>query len=306
MHKYRQHRIYPNLIIRSKVLEAVRSFFRNRDFLEVETPVRISAPAPEPHIEAVPAGGAYLQTSPELFMKRLLAAGYPRIFQICRTFRANERGRFHLPEFTMVEWYEAGADYNNLMARTEELVWSVCKEVLESSFLDYQGIRIDPSPPWPRMSVEEAFLRHAGRKMSEAVADDTFDEIMGIDIEAGLDRRRPAFIHDYPAEKGALARRRPDRPDLAERFEAYIGGLEICNGFTELTDPKEQSHRFEAEIRRRRKKGLSVYPLPVSFLQALSDMPPSAGNALGLDRLVMLLADAPAIDEITAFVPEEY
>ncbi|MCF8023974.1 MAG: EF-P lysine aminoacylase GenX [Desulfobacteraceae bacterium] len=306
MKEPRQRRIYPNLALRSKLLCAVRSFFRTRDFLEVETPVRIPAPAPEAHIEAVPADGAYLQTSPELFMKRLLAAGYSRIFQICRTFRADERGKLHLPEFSMLEWYEADADYKDLMARTEELVWFVCTEVLGNKSLSYQGIGIDPAPPWPRITVAEAFHRHAGKEMAEAVADETFDELISIDIETGLDRSRPVFLYDYPAEKGALARRRHDRPHLAERFEAYICGIEICNGFTELVDPEEQRNRFEAELKRRKEKGLQVYPMPETFLSALASMPPSAGNALGLDRLVMLLADASAIDETTAFVPEEY
>ncbi|MFP4452466.1 MAG: EF-P lysine aminoacylase EpmA [Desulfobacterales bacterium] len=306
MQKSRQSRIYPNLLLRGKVLESVRSFFSARGFLEVETPVRIPAPAPEQHIEAVAADGAYLQTSPELYMKRLLAAGYPRIFQICKTFRDRERGRLHLPEFTMLEWYEAETDYNDMMSRTEELVWYVCRQVLQSESLDYQGIKIDPAPPWPRITVAEAFRRHADTDMLEAVADDTFDEIIGINIETGLKRTRPVFLYDYPAEKGALARRRPDRPYLAERFEAYVAGIEICNGFTELTDPEEQRSRFEEEIRRRRKNRLSVYPMPESFLKALPDMPPSSGNALGIDRLVMLIADAYTIDEVTGFVPEEY
>lgn len=306
MQKSRQRRIYPNLLLRGKVLESVRAFFSARGFLEVETPVRIPAPAPEQHIEAVAADGAYLQTSPELYMKRLLAAGYPRIFQVCKTFRGRERGRLHLPEFTMLEWYEEQTDYNDMMSRTEELVWYVCRQVLESRYIDYQGIKIDPAPPWPRITVAEAFRRHADMDMLKAVANGSFDEIIGINIEAGLERTRPVFLYDYPAEKGALARRRPDRPHLAERFEAYMAGIEICNGFTELTDPEEQRGRFEAEIRRRKKKGLSVYPMPESFLKALSDMPPSSGNALGLDRLVMLIADAYTIDEVTGFVPEEY
>ncbi|MCF8110622.1 MAG: EF-P lysine aminoacylase GenX [Desulfobacteraceae bacterium] len=306
MQKPRQHFIHSNLILRGKVLEAIRSFFSCRGFLEVETPVLIPAPAPEPHIEAVAADGAYLQTSPELYMKRLLAAGYRRIFQICKTFRAGERGRLHLPEFTMLEWYETGADYNDMMARTEELVWFVCRHVLKKEHLDYQGTRIDPCPPWPRITVAEAFRRHAGKDMFEAIAEDSFDEIIGIAIESGLQRSRPVFLHDYPVEKGALARRRRDCPELAERFEAYVGGIEICNGFTELTDPQEQRRRFKEELRRRSEKGLKVYPMPEAFLKALSRMPPSAGNALGIDRLVMLLADAPSIDEATAFIPEEY
>ncbi|MFP4650689.1 MAG: EF-P lysine aminoacylase EpmA, partial [Desulfobacterales bacterium] len=305
MQKSRQQDICPNLVLRGRVTGAVRSFLRTRGFLEVETPVITPSPAPEPHIDAVPANGAYLQTSPELYMKRLLAAGYPRIFQICRTFRAKERGRRHLPEFTMLEFYEAGADYNDMMDCTEELIWYVCRQVLQSPRIFYQGNGIDPRPPWPRISVAEAFERHTGKQASEAIKDGTFDELMGIDIEAALDRSRPVFIRDYPAEKGALARRKRENPDLAERFEAYICGLEICNGFTELTDADEQRMRFEAELERRREKGLAVYPMPEAFLKELSRMPEAAGNALGIDRLVMLLADAGSIDDVAAFVPEE-
>lgn len=306
MQKSRQHFIHSNLVLRGKVLEAIRAFFSRRGFLEVETPVLIPAPAPEPHIEAVTADWGYLQTSPELYMKRLLAAGYSRIFQICKTFRAGERGKLHLTEFTMLEWYEAEADYNDMMAGSEELIRSVCRQILKKEHLDYQGTRIDLSPPWPKITVADAFRRHAGKDMFEAIADNSFDEIIGIDIEAGLECSRPVFLLDYPVEKGALARRRPDNPDLAERFEAYIGGIEICNGFTELTDPQEQCSRFQEELRRRSEKRLKVYPMPEAFLKALSDMPPSAGNALGIDRLVMLLADASSIDEVTAFIPEEY
>ncbi|MFW6333718.1 MAG: EF-P lysine aminoacylase EpmA [Desulfosalsimonas sp.] len=306
MHEFRQQKIRRNLAVRAEVLKAVRAFFAARDFLEVETPIRIFAPAPEPHIDAFASQDAWLQTSPELYMKRLLAAGCKRIFQICKTFRAGERGRLHLPEFTMLEFYEAGSDYRDAMALTRDLIRFVCRQVTGEKHLDYQGARIEIFSPWQQITVEEAFARHAGKEMPEALADGTFDEIISADIEPGIERSRPAFLFDYPAEKGALARLRPDRPELAERFEAYIGGLEICNGFTELTDPEEQRLRFETEQNRRRKKGLPIYPLPESFLEALSSMPPSAGNALGMDRLVMLFAGADAIDQVTAFVPEEY
>ncbi|MBS3755999.1 MAG: EF-P lysine aminoacylase GenX [Desulfobacterales bacterium] len=306
MNTPRQRRIYRNLFLRRQAIAAVREFFSLQDFLEVETPVRIPAPAPEAHIEAIGAEGSFLQTSPEIYMKRLLAAGYTRIFQVCKTFRAKERGSRHLPEFTMLEWYAADAAYHDLMTQTEHLVHFVCEQVLGAGHLRYQGDLINLDPPWPRISVEDAFRRHTRTSMQEALADGSFDERMALEIEPALDMRRPAFLYDYPVEKAALARRRPDSPELAERFEAYLGGLEICNGFTELTDPEEQRSRFEAELKRRRQSGLAAYPMPESFLAALSHMPQAAGNALGIDRLVMLIADAPAIDDVTAFVPEEY
>lgn len=302
----RQRRIFENLVVRQRVMDAVRRFFRRHGFLEVQTPVRIPAPAPEAHIEAVSADGAYLHTSPEIYMKRLLAAGYPRVFQLCKTFRKNERGRRHLPEFTMLEWYAAGVTYREMMEQTCDLVCSVCADVLGGDRLFYQGQQVDLSPPWPRMTVEEAFRRYAGITVHDALAGDRFDTCMGLDIEAGLDRGRPVFLCDYPVERGALARRRPDNPRLAERFEAYVGGLELCNGFTELTDAGEQRRRFEAELERRARRSLAVYPMPEPFLRCLPHMPPAAGNALGIDRLVMLMVDAAEIDDVVAFVPEEY
>ncbi|MDJ0888814.1 MAG: EF-P lysine aminoacylase EpmA [Desulfobacterales bacterium] len=301
---YRQQQIRGNLERRARLLAAVRAFFATAGYLEVETPVRIPTVAPEAHIDPLATDGWYLHTSPELAMKRLLAAGYPRIFQICRCFRREERGGRHLPEFTLLEWYTANKDYRHMMAQTEALVRHAVIGI-NGRELVFQGRVVDLAAPFDRMAVGEAFARWAGCTPEEALAADRFDEIVGLEIEPRLGWKRPAFLYDYPAACAALARLRPDRPAVAERFELYIGGIELCNGFSELADADEQRRRFTAERDLRRRDGRSHPPMPEPFLAALTDMPPAAGNALGIDRLAMLLADTTVIDDVSAFVPEE-
>ncbi|MFZ1985495.1 MAG: EF-P lysine aminoacylase EpmA [Desulfatitalea sp.] len=301
----RQKAISVTLHLRAALLDAMRYFFNSQGYLEVETPIRIPAPAPEAHIDAQPSGPWYLHTSPELCMKRLLAAGFPKIYQICKCFRQGERGRRHLPEMTMLEWYAAGCDYRHLMAQCEALIPHVAHALGLPSRITYQGRTIDLSPPWERLSVDKAFRRHWDCSATRALEEGRFDEVMGLQIEPELGWERPVFLCDYPAACAALARLKPDQPEVAERFELYIGGLELCNGFSELTDPGEQRRRFGAEIERRRAAGKAVYPLPEPFLDALGQMPAAAGNALGIDRLVMLLTDSDHIDPVVAFTPEE-
>ena len=305
MQPSRQSTIRSNLILRSRVLQAVRRFFETRDFLEVDTPFVIPAPAPEAHIDAQPAGNGYLHTSPELCMKRLLAAGYARIFQICKCFRRHERGRRHLPEFTLLEWYFTNATYVEMMKQTETLIQAVAAEVGIGQKLSFRGRAIDLSGTWPRMAVTEAFDRFGSLPVADALAADRFDEIMATEIEPKLGWPRPVFLFDYPAACGALARLKPPDFSLAERFELYVGGVELCNAFSELTDPVKQRLRFEEALDSMRSAGKPLTPMPDRFLADLGKMPPATGNALGVDRLVMLFADAEDIDEVVAFVPEE-
>ncbi len=302
---FRQTQIRGNLVLRAGVIDAIRSFFKQNGYLEVETPIRIPAPAPEAHIDPETSGSWYLQTSPELCMKRLLAAGYGRIFQICKCFRSRERGRRHLPEMTLLEWYTAEADYDHMMNQCEALIRSVVFELLGGFQLAYQGRNIDLSAPWHRLTVAEAFERYGALSMAEALKKRRFDEVMGVEIEPRLGLDHPVFLYEYPAQCGALARLKPGHPDVAERFELYIGGLELCNGFSELNDPMEQRSRFATEMIQRREAGKTSGPVPENFLNALSAMPSATGNALGIDRLTMLLADAGNIDEVVAFCPEE-
>jgi lysyl-tRNA synthetase class 2 len=303
--RQRQQTIKDNLARRAKLVSALREFFALHDYLEIETPCRIPAPAPEAHIDALPSGNWYLQTSPELCMKRLLSAGYERIFQICKCFRNNERGSRHLPEMTLLEWYTANADYKHMMAQCEALIMFVAQQLDLDGSIAYQGRTIDLQTPWPRIKIAEAFERYADCSMEQAMAADRFDEVMGLQIEPRLGWDRPMILMDYPYQHGALARIRSDRPDVVERFELYIAGLELCNAFSELTDADEQRQRFVQEMTQRRKAKKAVYPLPEPFLEALNGMPNATGNALGVDRLVMLLCDTQSIDEVVAFVPEE-
>lgn len=305
MRKYRQSKINHNLHLRARIIQAVRRFFIDRDYLEVETPIRIPAPAPEAHIDAVAAGEWFLQTSPELSMKRLLAAGFCRLFQICKCFRQRERGRKHLPELTMLEWYRAEGNYFSLMEECEELLTFIASQLGSRPSLKYRDHRIELSKPWLRLPVADAFEKYGSVSMDEALASGTFDEVMALEIEPQLGAPVPVFLYDYPAPHGALARLKPGNPLLAERFELYIAGLELCNGFSELNDALEQRQRFEKEQQLRRSLNKTTYPMPHKFLEALSDMPAAAGNALGIDRLVMLFADTDQIDDVVAFTPEE-
>ncbi|HEU20632.1 MAG TPA: EF-P lysine aminoacylase GenX [Deltaproteobacteria bacterium] len=294
-----------NLVIRAGIIQAIRLFFTERAFLEVETPIRIPAPAPETHIDAIPSDGWFLQTSPELCMKRMLAAGYDKIFQLSKCFRHRERGSRHLPEFTMLEWYHAGIDYGRLMNECEDLFLFISQFLGAGDTISYQNKTISLEKPWRRLSVSDAFKRYSPMPLDTALADDRFDEIMVSNIEPGMNGDRPVFLFDYPVSLGSLARTKQCDPTVAERFEIYAGGLELANAFSELTDASEQRKRFEKEREYRANLGKIAYPAPDKFLRDLDYMPESAGIALGVDRLVMLYADSETIDEVVAFSPEE-
>ena len=290
---------------RALIIHGIRQFFIDQGYLEVETPHRIPTPAPESHIEAIPSGSWFLHTSPELCMKRMLAAGYEKIFQICRCWRGGERGSQHVPEFTLLEWYRSSCDYRALMEECKALIQTVAGSVGLGERIIFRGREIDLRGPWERISVKEAFECHTKVSMTEALKRNLFDEIMVQDIEPKLGLERPTFISDYPAERAALARLKETDQTVAERFELYIGGLEIANAFSELIDPEEQRRRFDLENSIRRSLGKPVYPLPERFLVELGGMSPSAGIALGVDRLVMVFCDAATIEEVLAFTPEE-
>ena len=268
---------------RARVLREIRAFFDARGFTEVETPVRIPAPAPEPHIDCPPSGDWFLRASPELQMKKLLAAGMERIYQIGPCFRAGEKGRRHSPEFTMLEWYRANADYSDIARDAEELVAEV--------------LRPRGSAALPRVTVREAYRRWAGWDPVEAWDQDRFDFDMATKIEPNLPKG-PLFLMDYPAPAASLARLKADDPRVAERWELYVDGLELANAFTELTDPVEQRRRFESARAERRALGEADYPLDEEFLDALARMPPSGGVALGVDRLVMLACGVRDISDV--------
>ena len=291
--------------LRATLISSIRHFFSQNDFLEIETPLRIPAPAPEEHIEAIPSGDWFLQTSPELCMKRLLAAGFPRIFQISKCFRTAERGNKHLPEFTMLEWYVAHFDYSQLMDQCEAMLINAFKDMGYTQDIIWQNKKINLAHPWERISVAEAFSKYAQISCQEALHQEKFDEILVEYIEPSLGIENPTFLYDYPAKLAALSKIKKSDPTVSERFELYIGGLELANGFSELTDPSEQRHRFDEANKVRAAKKWARYPMPENFLTALQSMPESAGIAIGIDRLVMILANTEKIDDVVSFSPED-
>ncbi|MBV5341279.1 MAG: EF-P lysine aminoacylase GenX [Deltaproteobacteria bacterium] len=296
------------LRLRANVIKVTRDFFWERGFLEVETPLLIPANAPEEYINPVATLPSWqLQTSPEICMKRLLCSGHKKIFQITHCWRSLERGSRHLSEFTMLEWYRADCDYQALMVDCEELLQHITKTCLpDKGYFAYNSAKIDPFSPWQRISLQEAFLRFGQADVWDCLRKGLYEEILTSVIEpalAGFDS--PVFLIDYPTELAALARTKPGDNKLAERFELYLGGLELANGFSELNDPVEQRNRFEGTNRARICAGQAELPLPEPFLNTLATMPASAGIAMGIDRLVMLAAGVNTIDEVVAFTPEE-
>lgn len=317
-----------NLHLRARIIKGIRAFFDQQGFLEVETPLLVQCPGMEPHIAAFETvyenQTHYFHTSPEYAMKRLLCAEYEKIYQICKTFRNEPVGKMHNPEFTMLEWYRAQADYTHIMHDTEHLIASLATHIFNRPTLQYNEKTIDLSPPWPRLSVHDAlvqyaqitadpfthtaqFIQQAQKKghtnvLNDDSADTAFFKVFLDAVEKHLGTQKPTFLIDYPASMAGLATRKKNAPHLAERFELYIAGLELANAFTELTDPVEQRARFEQEQEQRRKENSPIYPLDEAFLNALKEgMPPSGGIALGIDRLVMLFAQETNIQNVMAF-----
>jgi lysyl-tRNA synthetase class 2 len=322
--------------LRDRVIRGIRAFFHRRGFIEVETPYLVPAPGQEVHLEPLPVTcrGAdraprrrWLHTSPEYAMKRLLARGHRRIFQICRVWRDAEGGDEHQVEFTMLEWYRADADYHTLMDDCQGLLRETARRAGTFPVFHRCGEEVAVDGPFERLTMAEAFRRHAGLvlppgdslprlrdaarragiNLSNAEVDDHDDLFFRIfldRVEPRLGRGRPTILSEFPAHMAALARLKPGDPTVAERFELYAAGLELANAFSELTDAGEQRRRFLEEREERQRLGREEIPLDEDFLADLERMPPSAGIALGVDRLVMLAAGAGTIGEVVAF-PEE-
>lgn len=296
---------------RHGLIRAVREFFDQRGFIEVETAVMVPSPGLELHLDAFEvvdaAGPRWLSTSPEYQMKRLLAAGLPSIYQLCKCFRRDELGDLHEPEFTMLEWYRSSAGSEEVMRDTESLVAHLAQITFGKSVITRRGKTIDVTPPWERVTVAEAFERYAGADAIALAADEErFYRLLVDEVEPKLGQKRPTFLTEYPAPMASLARLIPTRPAVADRFEAYIDGVELCNGFGELTDPVEQRRRLERDHAARLRAGKASYPIDEKFLRALQQgMPPSGGNALGIDRLVMLVLGAQRIRDVIAIGAEE-
>lgn len=302
------------LQLRAVLLQKIRAFFDARGVLEVETPALSQAGTTDWHLASFPVaqaegGERYLHTSPEFAMKRLLAAGTGDIWQACKVFRVGETGRLHNPEFTLIEWYRLGVDWQRLMHEVAELVQALLP-------------RLDPRPEF--LSYREAFLRHAGFDPFTADVEDCLralpasegalpgpadldfdgwlDWVAGSRVYPALGQERLTFVYDYPPSQAALARIRAEEPPVAERFEVFVAGIELGNGFQELTDPAEQRRRFEADLRMRAERALKPIPMDERLIHALEQgLPECSGVALGFDRLVMLAAGVAAIDCVIPF-----
>lgn len=304
---------------RAELLERLRGFFGRHGVMEVETPVCSARGNTDPAIDSFstrytgpghPTGEPlFLHTSPEFPMKRLLAAGTGPIYQICKVFRDGERGRLHNPEFTLLEWYRPGFDHHALMDEVGRLVrWALERDDLPMDKVAYGELFERHLALNPHGCSAAAARRRAiefglpGAESLDLGRDGWLDLLMTHFIERRFEHGRLTFVYDYPASQAALARIRGGAPPVAERFELYMGPMELANGFHELTDAGEQRRRFEEEQRRRRELGLASVPLDERLLEALaSGMPDCAGVALGVDRLLMRRVGADHIDEVMAF-----
>ncbi len=304
----------PTLRARAALLSALRAFFNSRGVLEVETPLLSAHATVDRHIDSFRTeDGRWLQTSPEFAMKRLLCAGSGPIWQVCRVFRLEESGRYHNPEFTMLEWYRPGFDHHDLMREVAELVTALAAAlgrplagaVDKLSYREAFRRHLDLDPFTADIADIRAALARAGHDTSDLGGQDRdiwLDVAMSLAVGPRLGLKSPCFLHDFPASQAALARIRHDDPPVAERFELFWQGTELANGYHELGDADEQRQRFEAEQRWRQEQGRDVPPYDRNLVAALAEgLPACAGVALGLDRLLMLLLGKAALAEVLAF-----
>jgi lysyl-tRNA synthetase class 2 len=326
----------PFLMARSAITRAARAWFDEQGFVEVETGILQVSPGNETHLHAPrteltgPEGRRatrYLRTSPEFACKKLLAAGEPKIFEFARVFRDRERGDLHLPEFTMLEWYRADAAYGAVIADTIAIVADAARATGIRRF-SFRGKIADPFAEPERLTVAAAFERFASIDLLASVADgkadrdglaaaarqrvrisdddtwsDIFSKVLVEHVEPHLGQGHLTVLFEYPAPEAALARAKPSDPRVAERFEVYACGVELANGFGELTDPREQRLRFAAAMEEKQRRYGQRYPLDEDFLDAVAAMPEASGVALGFDRLVMLASGATRIDQVVWMLP---
>lgn len=323
--------VRPFLLARGAITRALRDWFAEQGFVEVETPVLQRSPGNEVHLHAPrtelmgPDGAKrarYLRTSPEFACKKLLAAGEPKIVEFARVFRDRERSDLHLPEFTMLEWYRAGAGYDEVMADCVVAIATAAQAVGAREF-SFRGHLVDTLAEPELLTVANAFAVHAGIDLLATIRDgqgdraalaaaavskvrvsddddwsDIFSKLLVAHVEPNLGQGRLTALFDYPAPEAALARVSADDPRVAERFEVYACGVELANGFGELTDAVEQRRRFDAAMDEKQRRYGERYPVDDDFIAAVGAMPPASGVALGFDRLVMLASGATRIDQV--------
>lgn len=328
-------------LVREQVIDAIREFFKLEGFREVETPLLVQSPGTEPYLEVFESElitpehenkKAYLLTSPELSMKKLLSAGMGSIFTICKSFRNGEGlSSFHNPEFSILEWYRVDADYTDVMQDCENMMLFILNKLGKNSdsknVLTYQGVEYDLSTPWERISVSEAFEKFAqvsqedmlnkdkivsiakqkGYQVDENTTwEEAYNQILLNEIEPFLGKSKPTILYDYPASQAALSKKKESDPRFAERFEFYLGGIELGNAFSELTDADEQEARMIEDLQLRKELGKVEYKMDTQFIDALRlGMPRTGGIAVGVDRLIMLFADVPSIKDTLLFPVED-
>lgn len=313
-------------ITRARIIRAIRSFLDDRGFLEVETPTMhpiAGGAAARPFITHHNALDIdlYLRIALELHLKRLLVGGLEKVYELGRIFRNEGISTKHNPEFTMLELYQAYADYQVMMDLLEEMVAFVARQAVGTTVVTYQGDRLDLTPPWPRLTMLEAIKKYSGLDFDQLpTAEDARQAAtsLGLEIAPNIERGKiinevfeatvepnliqPTFILDYPVAISPLAKRKKDNPELTYRFEAFIAGRELANAFSELNDPLDQRRRFEAQMAERAAGDEEAHMMDEDFLQALEyGMPPAGGMGIGIDRLVMVLTDSPSIRDVILF-----
>jgi lysyl-tRNA synthetase, class II len=318
--------------VRTKAVTALRAFLDGRGFVEVETPVMQSiagGAAARPfvtHHNALDMD-LYLRIAPELYLKRLVVGGMERVYELARNFRNEGVSTQHNPEFTMLEFYQAYADYRELMTMTEELIAFTARESVGAEDVTFNDQQISLNAPFRRLSLRHAAAEEAGRRLGETVTDadlrdagraSAIADRLGIVLKANTtagkaaseiferlweaDLVQPTFVYDFPTEVSPLSKQKPDDPDTVERFELYIGGFEVANAFSELNDPQEQRRRFEQQLEEKQKGDAETHPMDEDYVRALEyGLPPTAGEGIGIDRLVMVLTGSPSIRDVILF-----
>ena len=314
------------------MVAAMRRFLDERGYLEVETPMMhtiLGGAAARPFITHHNALDMklFMRIAPELYLKRLVVGGMERVYELARNFRTEGVSTQHNPEFTMLEFYQAYADYQELMAMTEELVAHVAREAAGTTEVTFNGHAISLAAPFRRLPLRQAAAEEASRRLGEAVTEADLRDAgrarqiaarLALDLPAGTTAGKaataiferlweeslvqPTFVFDFPTEVSPLSKQKPDDPDTVERFELYIGGFEVANAFSELNDPEEQRRRFEQQLEEKRKGDAEAHAMDEDYVRALEyGMPPTAGEGIGIDRLVMLLTDSPSIRDVILF-----